>query len=67
MGVARNASKEVEIEIGLGIHGEKGLKVVPNDGLIRSVLDLFESVIKSGDDVVVLLNNLGALTDLESS
>jgi len=67
MGVVRKLNNE--IEIGFGIHGEKGLKVLPftnNTEVIRLVLDLFARVVSASDEVVVLLNNLGALTDLET-
>lgn len=57
-----------EMEIGLGIHGEKGLERVKSktcQELIDDLVPRFEKFIQKGDEVVVLVNNLGACTDLE--
>jgi len=57
-----------EVEIGLGIHGEKGLQRIKTkscDGLVDDLLVQFGKYVKSGDEVVVVVNNLGSCTDLE--
>ena len=63
-----------EIELGLGIHGERGSKVVPVMGadaivktMVDKILDPFTSylTIKPGTEIAVLLNNLGSTTALE--
>lgn len=57
-----------EMEIGLGIHGEKGLqrlKTKTCNELIDDLLPKFEKHLTKGDEVVVMVNNLGACTDLE--
>ena len=59
---------EDEIEIGLGIHGEKGLqriKAKTCEGLIEDLLPKFEKYVAKGDEVIALVNNLGSCTDLE--
>lgn len=57
-----------EMEIGLGIHGEKGLervKVKTCEELIEDLLKKFSGYVQEGDEVVVLVNNLGSCTDIE--
>jgi dihydroxyacetone kinase len=67
-----------EIEIGMGIHNESGhsrLSPVPKlSQLIPQLLDLLTSVsdsdrsfvpFKSKDNVVLLVNNLGSVSELE--
>lgn len=54
-----------EIEIGLGIHGEPGQrrqKLVPADEITDQLVDriLEDSLFRSGDEVAVLVNGLGA-------
>ncbi len=60
---------EDEMEIGLGIHGEKGLKRVKAltcDQLMDELVHCkFAKLIPKGKEVVVLLNNLGSCTELE--
>lgn len=59
---------EDEMEIGLGIHGEKGLervKVKTVDELLDTLMKKFENYIKEGDEVVAMVNNLGSCTDIE--
>jgi len=59
-----------EIEFGLGIHGEPGAEraaLQPADDLAQQMLDRLLSgcPLKTGDRVVVLINNLGATTNME--
>ena len=59
-----------EIEIGLGVHGEVGVersKLVPADEIAEKMLHrvLVDLPFESGDRVAVLLNNLGATTQME--
>lgn len=57
-----------EMEIGLGIHGEKGLvrkKVMPCNAIIEEIYPKFASEIKKRQEVVALVNNLGSCTDIE--
>ena len=59
-----------EIEIGLGVHGEVGVertKLVPADEIAEKMLNriLVDLPFESGDRVAVLLNNLGATTQME--
>jgi dihydroxyacetone kinase len=59
------------MEIGLGIHGEQGSGRVPVqdcDTVVESMIKRhFEQFLKAGAEVVVLINNLGACTDIEMS
>ena len=60
---------EDEMELGMGIHGERGIKrckLQPADEVVQEMLDkIFEDYeYKSGDEVSVLVNGLGA-TPLE--
>ena len=59
-----------EIEIGLGVHGEVGVersKLLPADEIAENMLNriLVDLPFESGDRVAVLLNNLGATTQME--
>src|SRR3954453_16698863 len=59
-----------EVELGLGIHGEPGVKRVPlasSDELVTLLLNGIMTVlrIRAGDRVAVLLNNLGSTTNME--
>jgi triose/dihydroxyacetone kinase / FAD-AMP lyase (cyclizing) len=59
-----------EVELGLGIHGEPGVKRVPlarSDELVTELLRGITPVlgIRAGDRVAVLLNNLGSTTTME--
>ena len=63
---------EQEIEVGLGIHGEQGVRRMPiasADELTSLVLKTIESNgrIKSGDRVVLLVNGLGSTPPMELS
>jgi dihydroxyacetone kinase len=63
---------EREIEVGLGIHGEQGVRRMPiasADQLTSLVLETIESDerIKSGDRVVLLVNGLGSTPPMELS
>ncbi|KAL4512388.1 hypothetical protein ABPG72_005390 [Tetrahymena utriculariae] len=55
-----------EMELGLGIHGEKGRKrdkIATAQHIIKEMLDIIQ--IKENTQVVALFNNLGSCTDLE--
>ncbi|MGG3964749.1 dihydroxyacetone kinase subunit DhaK [Heyndrickxia faecalis] len=59
-----------EMEVGLGIHGEPGVKrtkLLPADELTDNLMDtlLRESGITAGDEVCVLVNGLGSTTLME--
>jgi dihydroxyacetone kinase-like protein len=59
-----------EIEIGMGVHGEAGVerrKLTSADEITSSMLEkiLVDLPFQSGDEVVVLINNLGATTMME--
>jgi len=59
-----------EVELGLGIHGEPGVKRVrlaPSDELVTELLNGIMPVlgVRAGDRVAVLLNNLGSTTNME--
>src|SRR5947208_1584429 len=61
---------EDEVELGLGIHGEPGVKripLAPSDELVTELLNGIMPVlgIRAGDRVAVLLNNLGSTTNME--
>ncbi len=61
--------KDDEIEVGMGIHGEPGIEVRPMmsaDEIAHTVVDkiLEDNPLKSGDEVSVMVNGLGA-TPLE--
>jgi ATP-dependent dihydroxyacetone kinase len=63
---------EQEIEVGLGIHGEQGVRRMPiasADELTSIVLETIESDgrIKSGDRLVLLINGLGSTPPMELS
>ncbi|TKS93019.1 Triokinase/FMN cyclase [Collichthys lucidus] len=64
-----------DMELGLGIHGEAGIqrsKVASADKVVKTMIDHMTNPdsqshlpLKSGDSVVVCVNNLGALSCLE--
>ena len=57
---------EDEMEIGLGIHGEKGLKrtkLLKCDDIINEIAKKIP--IKDNTEIVILINNLGSCTELE--
>ncbi|NP_001404798.1 triokinase/FMN cyclase isoform 2 [Mus musculus] len=64
-----------EIELGLGIHGEAGvrrIKIAPVDQIVTLMLDhmtntsnIFHVPVRSGSSVVLIVNNLGGLSFLE--
>lgn len=59
-----------EIEIGLGVHGEKGVErsgMMSADELTAKMIERITSDLpfESGDRVAVLMNNLGATTQME--
>jgi dihydroxyacetone kinase len=61
---------ETEVELGLGIHGEPGVQRVrleSADSLTEKLLDniLSASHISSGEEVALMINNLGATTTME--
>uniref|UniRef100_A0A8C7GNS6 Triokinase/FMN cyclase n=1 Tax=Oncorhynchus kisutch TaxID=8019 RepID=A0A8C7GNS6_ONCKI len=66
-----------EMELGLGIHGEPGIKrskVTSADEVVKTMVDHMTNPasqshlsLKSGDSVVLCVNNLGALSCLEIS
>lgn len=63
---------EDEMEIGMGVHGEAGArraKIVSADETINRMLPplLADLPFRSGDEVLVLLNNSGSLTFMELS
>jgi phosphoenolpyruvate---glycerone phosphotransferase subunit DhaK len=55
---------ELEMEVGLGIHGEPGLRRAPIEAVDRVVEELFAAIEAdleiAGSDVAVLVNGLGA-------
>ncbi|XP_034253977.1 PTS-dependent dihydroxyacetone kinase 1, dihydroxyacetone-binding subunit DhaK-like [Thrips palmi] len=58
------------VELGVGVHGEAGLKTVPMapaSELISQILDPIQRTLKlqKGEKVAVLVNNLGGLSQLE--
>lgn len=60
---------ENEMEIGIGIHGEPGIKreqITSADGIARKMLDKILSHIDyAGNDVVVIINGMGATPIME--
>jgi dihydroxyacetone kinase len=61
---------EQEVELGLGIHGEHGVRrtlLRPVDEMVDQLLEPILSVrsFRSGERVAVLINNLGATTAME--
>lgn len=59
-----------EIEIGMGLHGEPGVGKSKLDSADKTVAQLLEPLLdelglQSGDEVCVLVNNLGASTQME--
>ncbi|OUM98016.1 MAG: dihydroxyacetone kinase [Paenibacillaceae bacterium ZCTH02-B3] len=59
-----------EIEFGMGIHGEPGIrreKLQPADRLVDHMMDLLlaDLPFRAGDEVVVLINGLGSTTLME--
>ncbi|CVI62917.1 MULTISPECIES: dihydroxyacetone kinase family protein [Agrobacterium] len=61
---------DAEIEVGLGIHGEQGVRrmpIAPADELVKLVLETIEADgrLESGDRVVLLVNGLGSTPPME--
>ncbi|MGV2112151.1 dihydroxyacetone kinase family protein [Agrobacterium salinitolerans] len=61
---------DAEIEVGLGIHGEQGVRrmpIAPADELVKLVLETIEADgrLKSGDRVALLINGLGSTPPME--
>lgn len=61
---------DAEIEVGLGIHGEQGVRrmpIAPADELVKLVLETIEADgrLKSGDRVALLVNGLGSTPPME--
>lgn len=61
---------EMEIEVGLGIHGEQGVRRMPiasADELSRMIIDTIESDgrLQTGDRVALLVNGLGSTPPME--
>lgn len=59
-----------EVELGLGIHGEPGVRRIPlrpADEIVDELLRPIERTLRlrTGERIVVLLNNLGATTNME--
>jgi dihydroxyacetone kinase-like protein len=59
-----------EIEIGMGLHGEPGVsrqKMLPADPLVEQMMDkiLADLPFQSGDEVALLINDLGSTTMME--
>ena len=59
-----------EIEIGMGLHGEPGVsreKMTPADALVEKMMDeiLSDLPFQAGDEVCLLINDLGATTMME--
>ncbi len=58
------------MEIGLGIHGEKGLKrvkLLKVDELVSELMEKLAKIVAKDSEVVLAINNLGSTTDLEMS
>ncbi|MFE3199431.1 dihydroxyacetone kinase family protein [Embleya sp. NPDC055664] len=61
---------EDEVELGLGIHGEAGVrrdKIAPADTFVAELLDriVTETGLEAGDRVALLVNNLGGTPTME--
>ncbi|PSN34369.1 Triokinase/FMN cyclase [Blattella germanica] len=61
---------EDEMELGLGVHGEAGIKRVKVCTATETVKIMLESItktlnLKSGDEVAIFINNLGGTSQLE--
>jgi len=61
---------EDEIEIGMGLHGEAGVargKMLPANQMVEDMLGriLADFPLKRGDEVCLLINNLGSTTMME--
>lgn len=61
---------DAEIEVGLGIHGEQGVRrmpIAPADELVKLVLETIEADgrLKSADRVALLVNGLGSTPPME--
>lgn len=61
---------EDEMEIGMGVHGEPGVsreKMLPADAIVVKIMDLILSDLpfRPGDEVCLLVNDMGATTMME--
>jgi len=59
-----------ELEIGMGVHGEPGVgreKMLPADAIVEKMMDLILADLPflSGDEVCLLINDMGATTMME--
>jgi dihydroxyacetone kinase-like protein len=59
-----------EIEVGMGVHGEAGVKrqkMVPADAVTDQMMELIlkDMALGRGDEIALLINNLGASTMME--
>ena len=62
--------EEGEMEIGVGHHGEPGVKKIPMESADNTASMLMDTILEdlpfaSGDEVVVIMNGLGATSLLE--
>ena len=69
-GVATFEIGDDEIEVGMGVHGERGVlrqKLPPADRLVEDMVGrlIADLGLRAGERVAVLLNNLGATTFME--
>ncbi len=61
---------EDEFELGMGIHGEPGVrrqKMIPADALVTELVDSLcaDLALRAGDEICLVVNNLGAATYTE--
>ena len=59
-----------EVELGLGVHGEPGIrkyKITSTRALVQELLKPVQRRLKlsPSDDLLLLINNLGGLTEIE--
>jgi dihydroxyacetone kinase-like protein len=59
-----------EMEIGMGVHGEPGVgreKLMPADAIVEKMMSLIlaDLPFRSGDEVCLLINDMGATTMME--
>ncbi len=71
-GVPGFALGEDEMELGLGIHGEQGVRrapMAPADAIIATILDTLvqDAGLREGDQVALLVNGLGGTPPMELS
>ncbi|NKE44273.1 dihydroxyacetone kinase subunit DhaK [Roseomonas frigidaquae] len=71
-GVPGFALGEDEMELGLGIHGEQGVRrapMAPADAIVATILDTLvaDAGLREGDQVALLVNGLGGTPPMELS